>query len=114
MAWLSENWGIIAAIIIILVLCAVISHKLSIPSDRQIEVIRRWLLYAVIEAEKRYKSGTGTLKLHYVYDLFIAKFKELAPLISFDLFAAIVDDVLIDMRHILETNKDIEAYVNDD
>ena len=84
---------------------------LRLPPEGQMEKVRQWLLYAVIEAEKIYQGGTGQLKLRYVYSLFIEKFPSIAPVVPFDLFKKLVDDALEEMKHLLETNKDIEAYV---
>ena len=48
---------------------------------------------------------------HYVYDLFLERFPSVAPVISFEMFSMLVDEALEKMRHILETNLDIKAYV---
>lgn len=86
----------------------------SMRAIAQIARVKSWLLFAVIEAERIYKSGTGALKLRYTYDLFVSRFGSLAAMVTFEMFSKWVDEVLQEMRHILETNKDIEAYVNDD
>lgn len=115
MAWIINNWSFL-----VVIACAVgvgffYMHKfVGYDKARQIVIVKTWLLYAVIEAERIYKSGTGTLKLRYVYSLFVEKFSALASFVSFETFSRWVDEVLVEMRHILETNKDIEAYVNDD
>lgn len=83
----------------------------QLPSEEQIEKVKEWLLWAVIEAEKNFKGGTGALKLRYVYDLFIKAFPSIAPIVSFDLFKAWVDEVLEQMRHLIDTNKNISDYV---
>lgn len=77
------------------------------PSEEQITKVKEWLLYAVLEAEAEFGGGTGQLKLRYVYDLFLSKFPDIAKVITFATFSALVDEVLEDMRHILETNLDI-------
>ena len=84
------------------------------PTPAQIARVKSWLLFAVIEAERIYKSGTGALKLRFTYDLFVERFGSIAAVVTFEMFSKWVDEVLQEMRHILETNKDIEAYVNDD
>lgn len=83
------------------------------PTDKKIQMVKEWLLYAVIQAEKDLGSGTGQIKLRYVWDMFIKTFPKLTPVISFELFSKLVDEALEQMRHLLETNKDIGAYVED-
>ena len=114
MNFIIENWAIIFALVCVPIVVAVWAIKFSDkPTDKQIELVKNWLLYAVLEAERIYQSGTGKLKLHYVYDQFVQTFPKLAAGITFDMFSWLVDEVLIEMREILETNKDIEAYVTD-
>lgn len=114
MNFIIENWAIIFALVCVPIVVAVWAIKFSDkPTDKQIELVKNWLLYAVLEAERIYQSGTGKLKLHYVYDQFVQKFPKLTSVITFDMFSFLVDEVLVEMREILETNKDIEAYVSE-
>lgn len=114
MNWIINNWSLLVVIACAVCVGVFYCNKfVKMPSEKQIAMIKSWLLYAVIEAESIYQTGTGTLKLHYVYDKFIAKFPAVASVIEFEVFSKWVDDVLIEMRRILETNKDIEAYVRD-
>ena len=83
----------------------------GLPSEEQQNKIRQWLLFAVLEAEKIYSSGSGQAKLAYVYNLFLERFPSLAPVIPFALFSQMVDEVLEQMRHLLETNASIKRYV---
>lgn len=115
MAWIINNWSFLVVIACAVGVCIFYAMRFTrIDKQQQIKIAKTWLLYAVIEAERIYKSGTGTLKLHYVYTLFVDKFKPLAAIVPFEVFARWVDEVLVEMRRILETNRDIEAYVNDD
>ena len=57
-------------------------------------------------------SGTGKLKLRYVYDMFIAKFPWLGKVVSFEMVSMMVDDALEEMRVMLESNKAVKEYVN--
>ena len=103
------------ALIILLGLCAagiMICCFLKLSKEKQIEMIKQWLLLAVIEAEKQLGSGTGTIKLRYVYDLFINRFKFMSKIITFEMFSQLVDEVLDTMRHLIETNQSIAAYIN--
>ena len=115
MSWIVNNWSFLVVIVAVLVIVSVYLKKFaSLPTDEQITKIREWLLYAVIEAEKEYQSGTGRLKLVAVYSQFCQIFPNMVTIISLEMFSRLVDDALVEMRKILETNKDIEAYVKGD
>jgi hypothetical protein len=75
-------------------------------------MIKQWLILAVVEAEKKLGEKTGQLKLRYVYDLFIKRFKFASKLITFEMFSALVDEALEAMRHLIETNQSIADYIN--
>lgn len=79
---------------------------------RQIEIISEWLLLAVIKAEKELGSGTGQVKLRFVYDLFIDKFKFASMFITFSQFSIMVDAALITMKTMLTDNKQVQEYVS--
>jgi hypothetical protein len=70
----------------------------------------QWLVFAVTEAEKALGSGTGQLKLRYVYDLFAGKFPVLSRFLSFEVFSDWVDIALDEMR-VLLANKNVKSYV---
>jgi hypothetical protein len=101
MTWLQENYSllIVAAIIIVYV---VLSGEQS---------VKNWLLYAVSMAEKELGSGTGKLKLAQVYTNFVSSYPVFSKIVPFAVFSLWVDLVLKEMRKILETNEDINAYV---
>jgi hypothetical protein len=84
---------------------------MALPSEEQLSKVREWLLYTVMIVEKEYSSGTGVLKLHAAYNEFCKVFPSLVSIVSFELFSKLVDEALEQMRHILNTNKDIETYV---
>ena len=110
--WIVENWPIIVAFISGVIVCLLVAVKFSKePTERKITMIKEWLLFAVVQAEKELGAGTGQIKLRYVWDLFIQTFPALAPVISFELFSKLVDEALDQMRHLLETNQDILYYV---
>ena len=107
--------NIIMIISIIVVLCAIaycIYEFYNLGKEKQIKMLKEWLLLAVIEAEKALGSNTGQIKLRYVYDLFITKFKYLALVISFNQFSLLVDEALDVMRNAISNNKQIENYIN--
>ena len=72
-----------------------------------------WLVWAVAEAEKMLGSGTGQLKLRYVYDLAVARFPIMAKLMPFTMFSRLVDAALEVMKDMIANNKSIaEAITN--
>lgn len=81
------------------------------PKDEQIEQVKNWLVWAVIEAEKTFGNKTGSLKLVYVYDKFITRFPKLANEISFDLFSSLVDKALEVMRDMIKKNENISSII---
>ena len=91
---------------------AALYYFMTLSKDKQIQMVKNWLLLAVVEAEKALGSGTGQLKLRYVYDLFISKFKYLSLVISFEQFSLLVDDALVLMREAISNNKQVENYIN--
>ena len=88
-----------------------IYNFIKMPKADQFEAVKEWLLWAVAEAEKLYGSGTGVLKLRYVYDLFLSRFKELEYFIPFDEFSKMVDNSLIEFKDLLTKNQKINNYI---
>ena len=84
----------------------------KMPSDKQLNKVREWLLYAVTKAEKELGGGTGQIKLRYVYDMFVARFAWLARAISFEAFSMMVDEALERMKKMLESNKAMQTLVS--
>lgn len=110
--WLADNWYLLfLAICTVVISYQCISHFWGLPTDQQIKSIKEWLLFAVMQAEKELGSGTGKLKLRQVYDAFLTKFPWAARAITFSLFSLWVDEVLIDMRRLLESNSKLSEYV---
>ena len=112
MKFLAENWYIfVIAAAAVAVIIALVIKFFKLPRESQIAKIKEWLLYAVTEAERELGSGTGQLKLRYVYDMFVTKFPHLVKFISFEMFSNLVDEVLEKFRELLKTNKNIQMYV---
>ena len=100
--FISQNYAIIILFIAIVIVAIVRAKNFStLPREEQFEQIKGWLLGAVTLAEAQYGSGTGKIKLSVVYDAFVEKLPEL------------VDDALVEMRNLLENNKNIAAIVED-
>ena len=107
--------NVLIALIILLGLCAagiMICCFLKLSKEKQIEMIKQWLILAVVEAEKKLGEKTGQLKLRYVYDLFIKRFKFASKLITFEQFSALVDESLKIMRELIQNNPNVAAYIN--
>lgn len=112
MKWIVDNWSLLVVVLSVVVIIILYAKKfVKMPSEAQIKKVREWLLYAVVMAEKELGGGTGQIKLRYVYNLFAERFPSLVPIITFELFSALVDEALEKMRHLLDTNLDIKAYV---
>ena len=102
---------VLVTIIVICVIGLCIYGLFRKGKERQVEIILEWLLLAVIKAEKELGSGTGQLKLRFVYDLFIDKFKVVSYFISFSQFSILVDQALDIMKDMVSNNKKIEEYI---
>ena len=72
---------------------------------------KEWLKWAVCYAEEQLGTGTGQLKLHMVYDMFVDKFPALASVLPFSIFSKWVDLALEWMREQLDKNENIKALI---
>ena len=72
---------------------------------------KNWLVWAVSEAEAVLGSKTGQLKLHYVYDLAVARYPIAAKLIPFAVFSKLVDAALDVMRYMIKHNTSIAEAI---
>ena len=74
---------------------------------------KNWLVWAVAEAEKILGSGTGQLKLRYVYDLAVIRFPIMSKILPFSMFSKLVDAALAVMNDMIANNSSIaEAITN--
>jgi len=106
------NVEVIIGIVILLVVAGVAIYQfIKLDKQQKIANIKEWLKYAVVEAEKALGSGTGQLKLRYVYDLAVSQFPWIVSLINFEQFSFFVDEALEWMKQQLESNKNIDSYV---
>lgn len=112
MNFILTNWWLI---IVVIALIAMISYAIFVfikmPTNAQLASVREWLLFAVAQAEKELGTGTGQLKLRYVYDMFILRFTNVSKVISFEAFSQLVDEALYTFRNMLKDNKAVSDYV---
>lgn len=115
MSWIVENWSYIVLLgAVILVGYTAVAKFLALPRKDQEEKIAAFLLHAVTMAEKEFGSGTGRLKLSFVYNAFLEKFGWLALICPYEKFAALVEEVLKEARVLWEQNANIKQIVQGD
>lgn len=115
MEWLAQNWTLLVVLGAIIGVAIYYAKGFSkLPAETQLHKVKEWLLWAVIYTERELGAGTGVAKLRFCYDLFLQRFPSLVSVISFEMFSDFVDEALVQMKKILETNKDIEEYVKGD
>lgn len=114
MNWIIDNWKIVISLFVVAaVFVSLIVGFFKLPSDKQKEKIKEWLIWACIEAEKELQSGTGQLKLRNVWDMFckIPAFSFVAKIITFETFSEWVSDALEAAKKMLITNYALAEYV---
>lgn len=113
MNFIAEYWYlIVVAVAIVAVAIYMVCKFFKLPRSSQIAKVKEWLLFAVTEAERELGSGTGQLKLRYVYDMFVSKFPYLVQFVSFEFFSNIVDEVLLKFKDMFKTNVAVKQYVD--
>ena len=114
MTWLIENWMVVFGLAVAVIIAVLVVYRFfGLPTEKQQEKVKEWLIWACIEAEKALQSGTGQLKLRQVYDMFCAvpAFSWVAKVISFDTFSDLVSDALVEVKEMLVNNKVLAEYV---
>lgn len=117
MNWIVENWFLLVALAACVGVAAyAVVRFAGLPTEKQKEKIKNWLIWACIEVEKELQSGTGQLKLRDVWNKFCAipAFTAVAKLITFDTFSGYVKDALKTAKEMLVKNKSLAAYVYGD
>ena len=112
MEWLVDNWYLIVSLFALL--CSVTALFMQFsdkPKEEQLLALSEWLKFAVVEAEKALGSGTGQLKLRFVWNMAIERFSWIEKMLDFGKFSYFVDLALVWMRSQLESNKDISTYI---
>ena len=110
--FIINYWWIILIVIAFLIVVGYVFYTFcKMPNSKQLAKLSEWLLWAVAQAEKELGSGTGQLKLRYVYDMFILRFSAIAKVISFEAFSELVDEALYIFRNMLKDNQAVINYV---
>lgn len=110
--YLIQNWALVIAVVALIGVCIwSVFQFVQIPTSKQVAKVQEWLLWAVTKAEAELGSGTGQLKLRYVYDMFVEKFPAVAKAMSFEYFSMMVDKALDKMKDILRQNKSATKLV---
>lgn len=113
MDFIVENWYVIIALLAVLAVAVVLIIRfVKKPTAEQLATVKEWLLYATTLAEKELGSGTGKLKLRYVYDMFVTKFPWVAKVLPFESFSEMVDESLGSMNELLSKNAAVQLFVN--
>ncbi len=106
-----EYWYIILALSVLVTCAAVAVNKFyRLPRQEQVRNVKQWLLWAVTMAEKELGGGTGQLKLRFVYDWAVERFKWIA-FVPFATFSGWVDEALEQMKKQLVTNEAVKHYI---
>ena len=112
MTFLIENWALFLGLGSLAIAAGItIKHFWGLPTVNQIEAVKKWLLWAVIQAERELGAKTGQAKLRFVYDMFVVKFPWVAKVVSFEVFSTWVDGALDEMKKLLDSNPAIAEYV---
>ncbi len=117
MEWLVENWFLGVALLSCgAVGICLIFRFLGMPTEKQKEKVKEWLVWACIEAERELQSGTGQLKLRKVYNAFcsVPAFTWVARIIPFKRFSKCVSDALVEVKRMLVSNRALAEYVYGD
>ena len=88
-----------------------VKKLIDMPTEEQMDQVRKWLLWAMTQAEKELGSGTHKLKLSMVYDMFVERFPWLAKTIPFSKFSKLVDKGLEELNGMIVTNEKVKEIV---
>lgn len=87
------------------IIVCVITLVVGVFVALQFKSFKQWLVYACSEAEEYFGSGSGQLKLRYVYNLAVeSKFGFITKIITFNMFSNFVDGALVKMREMIENS----------
>ena len=108
LSFIATYWYLIVAAIAIIALVSIKVYVfLKTPGKEQLNKIQEWLVWAVAQAEKELGSGTGQMKIKYVYDLFITKFPAVAIFVPYATFSNMVEKALDEFKEMISSNQRI-------
>ena len=97
-----DNWyWIVIGLCVVTCVGAGFVRFMKYPSETKLAKIKEFLLVAVVEAEKLYKSGTGKIKLAYVFNLFCEKYPFISKFITVEQVDAWLQECLEVMRNLI-------------
>ena len=109
--WIRENWYIFILFIGVISMMAIRVYEFfKQPNKEQLQQIQEWLVYAVARAEEVLGSGTGKMKLKYVYDMFVTKFPAFAMFISYEKFVEMTEKALKEFKEMIAENPKIKEF----
>jgi len=112
MTIIIDNWAVVIGCASVLAIAGMSAYSFfNLPTAEKMKKVKEWLIWATFKAEEDLGSGTGRLKLRKVYDLFITKFPDVAKVLTFDMYADLVDDALEELRKILESNPNAKELI---
>ena len=106
--FIQNYWGFLPLIILFVL---GVKRLVDLPTEEQLDQVRKWLLWSMAAAEKELGSGTHKLKLSMVYDRFVERFPWLAKTIPFYRFSKMVDKVLEEMNGMIVTNEKVKEII---
>ena len=109
MTFIENYWVIIPLVALVFIL---IKEYLRLPSEKQMQQVRKWMLWTVAQAEIKLGSGTGKLKLSMVYGMFVDRFPWLAKVISFEKFSELTDKSLEELNGLISENKNAKDLIS--
>lgn len=98
--FLNQYW---VEIVLGAIVLGFIAYVLYLIYNKRMDKVEEWLLYAVLEAERFFGSGTGKIKLRYVYDKFVHRYPVLKMFISFERFSNMVDVALKEVEEFIKS-----------
>lgn len=105
-------WFAIVLLAIAIICFSIVFAYVNLPHCKKAEKVKEWLLYAVVQAEKELGSGTGQLKLRYVYNLALSQFPIFIKIIPFEMFSKFVDGALKKLEDLINNNESIKEYMD--
>ena len=108
MELIQSYWGLLPLLVLFVL---GVKRLIDMPTEEQLDQVKKWLLWAMAQAEKELGSGTHKLKLSMVYDMFVERFPWLAKIISFNRFSKLVDKGLEELNGMIVTNEKVKDIV---